>query len=114
MTKFNYSKNNFKVFLSDGASYCRKIGVKLKEKYNCKHIICGCHNLHNFAEYLRKKFNALDKLISFLKRISIKNKTNKALWKSKTNIALPNWPILTRWETWIICGIYLLQNKEFF
>ncbi len=29
----NLNKNNFKVFLSDGATYCKKLGKQLKEQY---------------------------------------------------------------------------------
>ncbi len=64
LLNYNYSKANFKAFLTDGASYCRKLGSKLKEIYNCKHIICCCHNIHNFAEYLRKKIiNYINKFL---------------------------------------------------
>ncbi len=68
LLKSNFNKKNFKVFLSDGAAYCRKLGGILKENFNCLHVICVCHNIHNFSEYLRKKYKKVDNLISFLKR----------------------------------------------
>ncbi len=40
-----------------------------KKSYGCYHIICTCHNVHNFAEYVRKKFPKIDELIYFLKHI---------------------------------------------
>ncbi len=95
----NYNKNNFKVFLSDGASYCRKLGNLLKNKNKCHHLICSCHNMHNFSEFLRKKYVKVDNLISFLKRILVKNKTDRKIWKITTNIELLKWPIITRWGT---------------
>ncbi len=109
LLKHNYNKNILKVFLSDEASYCRKL---FNLKYWCYHVICVCHNLHNFSEHLRKRFKYIDTLICFLKRILIKNKTNKSCWKSSTNLALPKWSILTRWGTWISCGTYLSENFE--
>ncbi len=96
--KYNYSKSNFKVFLTDGASYCRKLGKIFKEKYGCLHLVCICHNIHNFAEYLRGKYGELNYLISFLKRVLVKNKKNKEIWRATTGIKLPDWPIITRWE----------------
>ncbi len=73
LLKYNLNKNNFKFFLSDGAAYCRKLGKYLKEKYNFLHIICVCHNIHNFCEYLRDKHDEIENLVAFLKRILVKN-----------------------------------------
>ncbi len=111
LIRYNFNKNNFKVLITDGTSYFRKLGRKLKQNYGCLHLICGCHNLHNYSEYLRKKHTKLDYLISFLKRILIKNKSNKNLWKKVTEIALPKLPMLTRWRIWVCCGIFLSTHK---
>ncbi len=77
LLNFNFNKDSFKVLLTDGASYCRKLGNLLRDKYNCMHLICSCHNLHNFSEYVRNKYDVLDQLISFLKHILQKIKTIK-------------------------------------
>ncbi len=112
LLKSNFNKKNFKVFLSDGAAYYRKLGDILKENFNCLHVICVCHNIHNFSEYLRKKYKKDDDLISFLKRILIKNKDNNERWEKMTKLSLPKFPILTRWGTWISCSVFIYKNFD--
>ncbi len=42
----------------------------------------------------------------------LKNKKNQELWKIYTDIPLPNWPIITRWGTWVSCAIYISNNRN--
>ncbi len=56
---------NFKLLLTDKASYCLKAGEKLKNMYpNMKNVTCICHGLHNFAETVREKCPTINKFIA--------------------------------------------------
>ncbi len=109
--KFNFNINRFKLLITDGAPYCKKLGKLLKKKYiKLKHTICVCHNLHNFSEYVRNKFDLTNLLISELKRILHKNKVNQNIWNISTGIKMPSWPIVTRWGLWIETATYISKN----
>ena len=69
---------NLKLLLSDGASYAIKTGNMLKTLIpDLKHVVCVCHGLHNLCETLRNDCGNVDTIISFLKRVLIKNKANQ-------------------------------------
>lgn len=65
-----------------------------------------------FVNIWEKNLIKTNDLISFLKKILLKNKKNQELWKIYTDIPLPNWPIITRWGTWVSCAIYISNNRN--
>lgn len=78
----------------------------IKEKYDIKHVICLCHNIHNLTETIKEQMPHIQK---FLKKIS--EKWGKApnfvkQWKETPN--LPSYPtyVMTRWGTWLKTAIF--------
>ncbi len=69
------SRHNFKFLVTDGATYCLKVGRLLKDEYvEMKHIVCVCYNIHLLAEELKKKYNNTNEFVSLLKKSLIKKK----------------------------------------
>jgi len=105
--------NQVRLILSDGASYALKAGRFLKELLpNSKHIICLCHAIHNLCETIRYNNFKTDRLIVYLKTRLLKNKKNQEIFKTKTNINIPSWPIITRWGTWIKFSVWIFNNFD--
>jgi hypothetical protein len=99
---FNKDTNKFRqvnLLLSDAAPYAIKVSVLLKSLIpNLKHITCICHGIHNLCETIRNTCFRTDKIISFMKRILIKNRQNKEKYKNYVLEKNSEFPILTRWE----------------
>lgn len=73
--------SNIKLLLSDGARYARKAGVFLKNFIpNLKRVTCSCHALHNLCETIRSDCSNVNLLVSFLKRVLVKNRSNQMLF----------------------------------
>lgn len=104
---------NFKLLLSDRAAYCLKAGELLKIAYpNIKHVTCLCHGLHNFSETIRSECKTINKFICKFKKILKNNSKNKRLFKKKTSLPFPKFPVLTRWGTWIECASWIFKNIQ--
>lgn len=104
---------NFKLLISDKASYCLKVGKMLKIIYpDMKHVTCLCHGLHNFAELIRNRCPTINKFISKFKKLLKNNSKNKKLFKNITKISLPPFPIMTRWGTWLDCALWFYNNSS--
>ena len=57
-------EEKFTLLLSDGASYMMKAGKLLKETYpKMLHVTCLAHCVQHLAEFIRSKFERLDKII---------------------------------------------------
>lgn len=109
------SSLNFKLLLTDKASYCLKLGKPLKTIYaNMLYVTCIFHGLHNLCETLRKKCFTLDLFIAKLKSITFKSVKNRKQFNDTTNLCLPKFPVLTRWGTWVEFARWLHQNLIFF
>ena len=66
--------------------------------------------LHRICEFNRSVNKRLDYFIAEFKRFFIKTKVNKEEFKTKCSVSLPEFPILTRWGTWINCACYIFKN----
>ena len=111
LLRYSFNINNFKVLISDGASECQAIGKKLKEKYKkLLHIICLCHNMHNFTEFIRKKHDLVDDVIAWLKTKFTKNVQKQVKWVHQTRLHVPKFPIITRWGTWLQFAFFMVDN----
>jgi hypothetical protein len=92
--------SNISMLISDGASYAIKSGEMLKGLIpSLKHIVCICHGLHNLCETIRNDSPQTNELISFLKRLLVKNNSNQLMFKKIVNIKPLAFPIITRWGT---------------
>lgn len=61
--------DNVLLFLSDAAPYMVKAGEVLRSLYSkIIHVTCVVHGLHRVAEEVRCQFNAVDKVISSVKK----------------------------------------------
>ncbi|XP_071748564.1 uncharacterized protein [Lepeophtheirus salmonis] len=93
----NFNATRLKVFITDGASYCKKAGEDIKRKYpQLKHIICVAHVLHNVAELARKEFPRTNELISEIKKIFLNPGLRKRRFAASYQIPLPPAPVITR------------------
>ena len=102
---------NLKLLLTDAAPYALKVGRILKEMIpGLMHVTCICHALHNLCESIRDANSVVNDCIALLKKLLVKNKTNKDLYYEKTSLRMPKFPVLTRWGTWIDCVVFLYEN----
>ncbi|KAG0438741.1 hypothetical protein DMUE_2891 [Dictyocoela muelleri] len=84
------------------APYAIKAAKNLKDLFpNLKHVTCLCHVLHLVCEKLRNISPVINLIASDLKRVLIKNKENRALFKNITGLKMPAFPVITRWGTWL-------------
>ena len=111
LNKGEINHKNLKLVISDGAPHALKVGKLLKSLFeDFKHVTCFCHMLHRICEFIRSINKRLDYFIAEFKRFFIKNKVNKEEFKTKCSVSLPEFPILTRWGTWINCACYIFKN----
>lgn len=108
--EFDHSKvENIKLLLSDGAPYALKVGKLLRELIpHLKHVTCLCHAFHNICETIRNDSPNVNKVVSYFKKVLIKNKTNQNIFREITLTAVPKFPVITRWGTWLefVCILF--------
>ena len=105
--EFENAKENFCLFVTDGAAYCVKAGKALKVFFpSMVHVTCVAHATHLAFEDVRKKSEKANLCI-----VSLKSFLSKCAYRRSTfPIAFPPWPVITRWGTWVKCGIHLGKN----
>lgn len=105
--------SNVKMLLSDAAPYAIKVGSMLKQIIpDLKCITCLCHGLHNLCETIRYDCESVNTMISFLKRVLVKNRTNQLKFFEIVGSNIPSFPVITRWGTWIEFAVYIFDNFE--
>jgi hypothetical protein len=105
--------NKIKLLLSDQAPYALKTGKLLKGLIpELKHVTCLCHLLHRLCEKIRMMCPKTNYIISEIKRLFIKNKSNRLIFSLKSNIKFPKFPILTRWGTWLEFAVFIADNYD--
>lgn len=88
--------DNFKLHLTDGASYCLKAGKALKGIFpQLIHVTCLCHDLNRVAELARTIYPRVNTLIAEIKKIFIKSAQRRRDFAPSCNIPLPSEPIIT-------------------
>lgn len=103
--------DKFALLITDQAPVMLATGRKLKETFQLmKHITCLAHFCHNVAEKVRSKSGKVDKIVSLLKRMLIKNNTNKKLFYQITGMKPAKFPILIRWGLWLEFVGWLYDN----
>ncbi len=73
--------------------------------YIQKYETCLCHELHNFAEYVRDQCYAIEHFITKFKKLLKHNSKNKKIFENVTNL-----PGLIRYGTWINSAMWLYAN----
>ena len=101
-----FPAKSFKLFLTDGAPCCVKAGVKLRNLFDMIHVTCVVHATHLAFEEIRKQAPIANEAICTLKSLLAKSGSRRSMFP----VAIPPWPVITRWGTWISCGLYLANN----
>ena len=99
LKKLDIEKNYFVLLLSDAAEYMNSCTAAVKILYPqlVQIITCLAHLLHNCAVEVCSHFPEVDKLITTVKTVTIKNKHRNHKFNL---IGCPPQPGLTRWGTW--------------
>ena len=102
------NRGQFKVLLSDMASYMVKTGKNLKEIHeNLLHITCLVHALHRVCEEVKAMCSKLNKLVTWVKQIYRKAGSRLIAWKKAyPGVPVPPRPVLTRWGTFVEAALY--------
>ena len=105
--------SNFKLLLTDKASYMLLLGTKLKSQFqNLKHITCLCHALHNLCETIRNNFKKVKSVMKQLIQVFHKNKKNQLIFKEATDIQFPKKYISTRWGSYLSFCCFFFENYQ--
>lgn len=102
-----------KVYLvvTDAASYMTLSFKNLKNLFpNMHHITCVIHALHRVSEKIRENFSELNNFVSLMKKILLKSKERKIVYKNITNLPFPPSTIITRWGTFIKASLFYSEN----
>lgn len=75
--------NDVLLYLSDAAPYMVKSGNAIKNFYpKVIHVTCIVHGLHRIAEKIRGYYSKVDKVISNVKKISLKEPSRVIIFKN--------------------------------
>ena len=77
---------------------------QLKGMYH-NHVTCIAHGLH-VCESIRENDNSVNDFIAALKKILVKAPSRQVLYQEVTGLHLPQFPVITRWGTWIRCKTF--------
>ena len=105
--------SNFKLLLSDKASYMLSLGSKLKLQFQqIKHVTCLCHALHNLCETIRKDHKNVKKCMKQLIFVIKKKQKNKLLFEETVQSKFPKTYICTRWGSYISFACFFYENYQ--
>ncbi len=105
--------NNFKLFITDGASSCLKPGKNLKVIYKSMlHVTCMTHFLNNLTLKIIGKYSTIKQSIDIFVKIFQNSPNKKSLIKEKFRIKLENISVKTRFATYLVYGIFLYDNWQ--
>ncbi|PSN38001.1 hypothetical protein C0J52_13513 [Blattella germanica] len=104
--------------VTDQAPYMLSAIKQLKPLFpKLKHVTCLAHALHRVCKSIRNEYNITNEFISALKKILLKAPSRVVAYREITGLPLPNFPVITRWGSWIECTAMLCENfdkiKEF-
>lgn len=107
----DFKKDNFLLLVTDAAPYMLKAAGLLRTFYvNMIHLTCLAHGLHRVCEFIRSKFESVDKLISNCKKVFLKSPSRTNIFREKLpGVPLPPRPVITRWGTWMTAAFYYAQ-----
>ncbi|PSN46709.1 hypothetical protein C0J52_14446 [Blattella germanica] len=104
--------------VTDQGPYMRSAIKQLKSLFpKLKHVTCLAHALHRVRESILNEYNIANEFISALKKILLKAPSRVVAYREITDLPLPNFPVITRWGSWIECAAMLCEKfdkiKEF-
>ena len=77
-----------------------------------KHVTFIAHGLRCICESIRENDNSVNDFIAALKKILIKAPNCQVLYQEVTGLHLPQFPVITRWGTWIRCTVFLCKTFD--
>lgn len=99
ITEYNLAFTNFFLLISDAATYMKKAAELIKiSNNNFLHITCLAHLMHNLSMKIKLHYQNVDKLISTMKMLTLKNTNNQKIFEQVGHIPSP---IVTRWASWL-------------
>ena len=108
LTKYDIGFDQLSLILSDAARYMIKAGIEIRKRViNCFHVTCFAHLIHNCGMNIKGYFEEVNKVISCVKAITIKNKSNSMKFSTIGN---PPSVIVTRWSSWLKAAMYYCKN----
>lgn len=97
--------------ISDQAPYMLKAGRGLKEMFpNLKHITCLIHGLNRLCEFIKDKYDDVNKLIASMKAVLLKSNNRRQIFRDTCNLRLPPDVIEIRWNSWLNAAFYYAEN----
>lgn len=106
--------NNFRLFLSDAASYNILAGKNLQTIYaQMIHVTCFSHLLARVCSSIVDSEFEVNQLVSCVKKVFNKCNSRVSAWKNfnstQSREPFPK-PIVTRWGSWLKAVIYLCKH----
>lgn len=110
--KIHYDR--VRLLVSDQAAYMLKASKLLQAGLFTKllHISCLNHALHRVAEFARTKYSGVNRLVASFKTTFVKCPRRRLVLKESTQKAIPNFPVITRWGTWLYFVSYLADYLD--
>jgi len=115
----NIQYENILLIVTDAASYMIAAFKNLNKSLLCHsiHVTCVAHAVHRVCEKIREDNKEVNKFVSLMKKILLKSKERRHLYKTITQLPFPPNPVITRWGTFIETVVFYLDNwtkiKEF-
>lgn len=105
--------SNFKLLLTDKASYMLSLGTKLKTQFKqVKHVTCLCHALHNLCETIRKDHKTVKQCMKQIILVIKKKYDNKRLFEQTVQSKFPKTYVCTRWGSYISFVCFFYENYQ--
>ncbi|KAG0430016.1 hypothetical protein DMUE_5706 [Dictyocoela muelleri] len=106
--KIQCQRENFSVILTDDASYMKKAVKILKTMYpNLFGVKCLAHLIHNCCMKIKSEYQKVDRLISAMKNLTLRNNTNRQIF---TIIGGIPQVICTRWSSWLRAALFYSEK----
>ena len=106
--KLNINRLDFKLLISDAASYMKKAGTMLTSLFpNLIHVTCIVHLFHNVCLLIKNTYVNIDNFIASTKASTIKNRNRRNMFNV---IGTPLQPVVTRWGSWSKAAVYYSDN----
>lgn len=106
--KYEIDFSNLKLVVTDAARYMMRAFKEIKLKWpNFFHITCLAHLIHNCAMKVKAHYETVDRCISTVKAITVKNRNISSIFSI---ISKPPGVIVTRWSSWLRATLYYSKN----
>ncbi|GJQ74491.1 hypothetical protein Trydic_g21360 [Trypoxylus dichotomus] len=114
LEKFELSRNQLLMFVTDDATNMHSVGRSLKDDSgNFLHVTCKINALHLVVETIRRCYPQVDGLIAHTKAVFLKSpKRIREFRRQCPDIPGPPQPILTQCGAWLKAAFYYFQHFQ--